>query len=81
VSNLWDKILARQYTFFNTQVQKYIFSLQIGIMFLQQKFLEKRIDGAKLVDTVCKQAMMGAASQPSSESQKDISSRLLKALE
>ena len=28
--------------------------LNIGVMFMKQNFLEKRIEGAKLVDGVCK---------------------------
>jgi hypothetical protein len=54
VQNLWDKLMARQYPFFTTQVQKNIFMLNIGVMFMKQNFLEKRIEGAKLVDGVCK---------------------------
>jgi len=32
--------------------------LEIGVVFLNQNFLEKRIDGAKLIDAVCKAAIL-----------------------
>jgi len=28
--------------------------MNIGVVYLRQKFLERRIDGAKLIDNVCK---------------------------
>ena len=32
--------------------------VKVGIVFLKQNFLEKRIDGAKMVDMVCKRVTM-----------------------
>lgn len=58
VNTLWEKLMARLMTFFDTQVQKQIFNMNIGVLYLSQNFLERRIDGAKLIDHVCKQALL-----------------------
>lgn len=54
VNTLWEKLMARLMTYFDSQVQKQIFNMNIGVLYLRQKFLERRIDGAKLIDHVCK---------------------------
>lgn len=41
-------------TYFDAQVQKQVFNMNIGVFFLKQKLMERRIDGAKLIDHVCK---------------------------
>lgn len=50
--------MARLLSYFDSQVQKQIFNLNIGVLYLRQNFLERRIDGAKLIDHVCKQALL-----------------------
>ncbi len=56
---LWDRLMGRLYGEADLQVQKQIFNLDIGILFMAQNFLEKRIDGAKYIDTVCRLALQG----------------------
>ena len=34
--------------------------MNIGVVYLRSKFMERRIDGAKLIDHVCKQTMIGS---------------------
>ena len=53
--------MARLLSYFDTQVQKQIFNLNIGVLYLRQNFLERRIDGAKLIDHVCKQALLNSS--------------------
>ena len=43
--------------YFDLQVLKSQLSVKVGILFMKQDFLEKRIDGAKLIDQVCKRAV------------------------
>ena len=54
---LWDRSMPRVYSEFDLQVEKQIFNLDLGILFMRQNFLEKRIDGAKYIDHVCKLAL------------------------
>jgi hypothetical protein len=46
VKTLWEKLMARLMTFFDSQVHKQILNINIGVLYLRQKFLERRIDGA-----------------------------------
>jgi hypothetical protein len=41
--------------------------MNIGVLYLRQKFLERRIDGAKLIDHVCKQALMKVGTSESAD--------------
>lgn len=52
--------MERMYSFADVQVKKQVFNLDIGILFLRQNFLEKRIEGAKYIDHVCKLALRGS---------------------
>ena len=61
VNTMWDKLMARLLPLFDTQVQKNIFYMDVSVVYLQQKFLEKRIDGAKIIETVCNQALMNSS--------------------
>jgi hypothetical protein len=55
VDKVWKTLLSRVYDRFTLEVVKGKVVVRVGIVFLQQSFLEKRIDGAKMVDYVCKQ--------------------------
>lgn len=55
VDRVWRTLLSRVYDRFTLEVVKGKVVVRVGIVFLQQSFLEKRIDGAKMVDYVCKQ--------------------------
>jgi hypothetical protein len=67
VKTLWEKLMARLMTFFDSQVHKQILNMNIGVLYLRQKFLERRIDGAKLIDHVCKQAIMNVGTTESAD--------------
>ena len=58
VNTMWDKLMARLLTNIETQVQKNIFYMDMSVVYLHQKFLEKRIDGAKIIEVVCNQALL-----------------------
>jgi hypothetical protein len=58
VNTLWDKIMARAYNNVETSIQKNIFNLEIGALFMRQTFLERRIDGARIIDSVCRNALI-----------------------
>jgi hypothetical protein len=60
ISTLWDKIMARLHSHFDATVQKNILNLQVGVLLLRMNFMEKRIDGAKFIDNVCKQLNLGS---------------------
>lgn len=57
VTTLWEKIMARLYTNFDSQVQKNILNLEIGVLLLKLNFMEKRIEGAKFIDNICKNSL------------------------
>jgi len=40
------------------EIEKQMLQLEIGSVFLKQNFMERRIDGAKLIQEVCKQVNM-----------------------
>ena len=50
-------MLLRKLAYFDLQVLKSKLTVKIGILFMKQTFLEKRIDGAKMIDQVCKKAV------------------------
>ena len=50
-------MLLRKLAYFDLQVLKSKLTVKIGILFMKQSFLEKRIDGAKMIDQVCKRAV------------------------
>ena len=54
VDRVWKTLMARVYDRFALEVVKGKVIVRVGIVFLQQSFLEKRIDGAKMVDYVFK---------------------------
>lgn len=58
MNTLWDKIMARAYNNVETSIQKNIFNLEIGALFMRQTFLERRIDGARIIDSVCRNALI-----------------------
>ena len=58
VNTLWDKIMARIYDRTETSIQKNIFNFEIGALFLRQTFLERRIDGARIIDSICRNALI-----------------------
>ena len=49
VANLVGVLLTRVKTFKQREWDKNLFNLEIGCVFLEQNFLEKRIDGAKII--------------------------------
>lgn len=69
---LWEKILARLYTNFETQVEKNILYLNIGVQLLRLNFMEKRIDGAKFVDSTCKQLNLSATPKSTDSKNKEL---------
>lgn len=58
VNTLWDKIMARKYTPTETSIQKNFFNFEIGALFMRQTFLERRIDGARIIDSICRVALI-----------------------
>lgn len=50
--------MPRMYTEMDLKVMKSKLQVKVGLLFLKQTFLEKRIDGIKLVDQVCKSALI-----------------------
>ena len=50
ITLVWQKLLLRLMSYFDLQVIKNQISLKVGILFMKQSFLEKRIDGAKMID-------------------------------
>lgn len=60
---VWQNLLTRRMSYFDLQVLKSKLTVKVGILFMKQSFLEKRIDGAKLVDAVCKTAINQLANQ------------------
>ena len=57
IALVWNKLLLRLLSYFELQVIKNQITLKIGVLFMKQTFLEKRIDGAKMIDQVCKRAI------------------------
>ena len=53
----------RRVAYFDLQVLKSKLSVKIGILFMKQSFLEKRIDGAKMIEQVCQRALSEIGSQ------------------
>ena len=51
-------MMPRMYTEIDLKVMKSKLQVKVGLLFLKQTFLEKRIDGIKLVDQVCKSALV-----------------------
>lgn len=56
-------MLLRRVAYFDLQVLKSKLSVKIGILFMKQSFLEKRIDGAKMIEQVCQRALSEIGSQ------------------
>ena len=58
VDRVWSDLLSRQASEFQLRVAKSKLQVKLGTMLLQEKFgLQKRIEGAKMIDSVCKRAM------------------------
>ncbi|CDW89068.1 ubiquitin carboxyl-terminal hydrolase family protein [Stylonychia lemnae] len=47
---------SRMKTYKQREYEKSLLSLEVGCIFLEQSFLERRIDGAKMIQEVCKTA-------------------------
>ena len=64
IAQVWQTLLLRRMSYFDLQVLKSQLTVKVGILFMKQTFLEKRIDGAKMIDAVCKRAVseVGSAS-------------------
>ncbi len=50
ITSVWQNMLLRKMAYFDLQVLKSKLTVKIGILFMKQSFLEKRIDGAKMID-------------------------------
>ena len=50
ITLVWQKCLLRLMSYFDLQIVKNQITLKVGILFMKQTFLEKRIDGAKMID-------------------------------
>ena len=57
ITAIWQNLLLRVTPYFELQVMKSQITLKIGIIFMKFDYLEKRIDGAKMIDSVCKRAV------------------------
>ena len=57
IEHLYDKILTRIYYSEERKVHKLQFMFDIGSTFIGLNFLEKRIDGAKFIQDVCKKLL------------------------
>ena len=58
VQTIFNGFMTRILAFQPRDLEKHSFMLDIGIQFLRLNFLEKRIDGAKMIAEVCKNANM-----------------------
>ena len=74
---IWQTLLLRRMSYFDLQVKKSKLTIEIGILFIKQNFLEKRIDGAKMIDQVCKKAINEIGSLVSSTTGENKSLNLL----
>jgi len=72
-------MLLRKLAYFDLQVLKSKLTVKIGILFMKQSFLEKRIDGAKMIDQVCKRAVneIGSSAGSTTTTTKSSSTNLL----
>lgn len=75
IDTLFNRLMARLLPNFEVQVAKSKFSLKLGVLYMQQKFLQKRIEGAKFIDFVCNQAI----SQPEVELRQQLVTELKEA--
>ena len=58
VDHVWSDLMVRLLGETQLRVAKSKLQVKLGIMLLQEKFgLEKRIEGAKMIDSVCKRAL------------------------
>jgi hypothetical protein len=57
MKKLWDTIMARKYLHWELQIKKNNMNVQTGIGFMKKSFLTIKIEGAKLIDAACKQAL------------------------
>jgi hypothetical protein len=55
---MFNILMTRLMPFQPREQEKNMFTLDIGCYFLKLNFLEKRIDGAKMISEVCKAATM-----------------------
>ena len=56
IQGLVNGLMSRQMTYRQREQEKMALSLVVGAAFLAFNFLEKRIDGAKMIQEVCKNA-------------------------
>ena len=73
VNTFWDKIMARIYDRTDTSIQKNIFNFEIGALFMRQTFLERRIDGARIIDSICRNALINKTLTTTSADGKQVS--------
>ena len=57
VDTLWLKLMMRKMPETERQISKFKLLTKLGILFLKQNFLQKRVDGAAAIDQVCKRAL------------------------
>ena len=57
IDMIWLKLMMRKVPETERQIGKYQLLTKLGILFLKQKFLQKRVDGAGAIDQVCKRAL------------------------
>ena len=79
ITFVWQNMLLRKLAYFDLQVLKSKLTVKIGILFMKQSFLEKRIDGAKMIDQVCKRAVneIGSSAGSTTTTTKSSSTNLL----
>ena len=58
IDKVWKTLLARLHDSFALEVVRGKVIVKVGIFFLKQNFLAQRIDGAKMIDGVCKKVTM-----------------------
>ena len=81
ITLVWQKCLLRLMSYFDLQIVKNQITLKVGILFMKQTFLEKRIDGAKMIDQVCKRAINEISSSATSSSPKGLLQELISTLD
>lgn len=82
ITQVWQKLLLRLLSYFELRVIRSQITLKVGILFMKQSFLAKRIDGAKMIDQVCKNAIneISANSTNSQQASKGILQELIQTL-
>ena len=58
IEKVWKSLLLRLHDAVALEIVRGKVIVKVGIFFLKQNFLEKKIDGAKMIDGVCKKVSM-----------------------